>query len=549
TVRVRVPRSGGRVLRGLLALVLAAVAAGSWFAVARTRDTLELQAALAALARGEAALAREALAAHVDCDRHEGTARAGVALASAWLGEGPAPTPAAADLRAAGVLLLFQRGLHARTPESLERVAALGVAAGEPLAAAFLLAAQVERPDEVAAAGTLARHHAAIAAVGLGREATRVLGLRQAGALAIVRDRRGRALGTVGADAFFRPEPELDPRLLQPPFEAAAARFGPGLGLRLSIDLDLSRLALRALGGARGSVVLLDPESGHVLAAVSDERTLRREPAAAFEQRREPASISKLVTSAAGLRAGHDIDAEIAAMTCRGHETYTGGTLWCSFPGGRMGGLAHAMAISCNTVFANLGVRLGRAAVLAELARWGFQPGEAGAEVGRVLHAEGNDRQLADLSIGLTDTDITPLHAARFAAVLAHGAMPESALIAARDGLLGASPEPIGHAPARPVLEDPAWVELLRRGLAGVTERGGTASGVAPPRFPVAMKTGTASQWGVGYHCNYVGVGPLPHPRIAFAVRVTHGSNSGRAAQAAREVTRRLLHALENAPR
>ncbi len=547
-MRVRVPRQGPRVLRGLAALLVGLVAAGSWFAVWRTRDTLELQTALAVLARGEAAAARDALVAHVDCDRHEGTARAGVALATAWLGDGTPVVPAAAELHAAGAALLYHRALRTRELGALERVARVGVDAGEPLAAAYLLAAQVEQPEEAAAETTLARHRAAVEAVGLGREAVRVLALRQAGAQAVVRDRRGRALGQVDGAGFFRLDAAVDPELVQPPFEAAAARFGPGLGLRLSLDLELSRLALRALGGARGSIVLLDVESGHVLAAVSDLRTRRREPAAAFEQRREPASISKLVTSAAGLRAGHDVDREIAAMTCRGHETYAGGTLWCPFPGGKMSGLGYAMAISCNTVFANLGVRLGRAAVLAELARWGFASGEAGSEVGRVLHAAGNDRQLADLSIGLTDTDITPLHAARFAAVLLRGAMPESALIAARDGLLGASPEAIGHAPPRVVLEDPAWVEELRGSLAGVTEPGGTASGVAPAGFPVAMKTGTAAEWGVGYHCNYVGIGPLPHARIAFAVRVTHGSNSRRATRAAREVTSRLLHALERAP-
>ena len=55
----------------------------------------------------------------------------------------------------------------------------------------------------------------------------------------------------------------------------------------------------------------------------------------AFEERREPASISKLITTAAALRAGLDPDAAISQMTCTGSHRYEGGTLWCSHPSSR----------------------------------------------------------------------------------------------------------------------------------------------------------------------------------------------------------------------
>jgi cell division protein FtsI/penicillin-binding protein 2 len=58
------------------------------------------------------------------------------------------------------------------------------------------------------------------------------------------------------------------------------------------------------------------------------------------------------------------------------------------------------------------------------------------------------------------------------------------------------------------------------------------------------MKTGTAAEWGHGYHVNYIGVGPLPDPTVAFCVRVTHERSSQAVTRAAREVTRRLLAAL-----
>ena len=58
------------------------------------------------------------------------------------------------------------------------------------------------------------------------------------------------------------------------------------------------------------------------------------------------------------------------------------------------------------------------------------------------------------------------------------------------------------------------------------------------------MKTGTAAEWGHGYHVNYIGMGPLPDPVVAFGVRVTNERTSPAVNRAAREVTRRLLAAL-----
>jgi len=77
-----------------------------------------------------------------------------------------------------------------------------------------------------------------------------------------------------------------------------------------------------------------------------------------------------------------------------------------------------------------------------------------------------------------------------------------------------------------------------------VAAPGGTGAGLAPRSFPVAMKTGTAATPGEGYHVNYIGVGPMPDPSIAFCVRVTHQRNSRRVRRAARSVTSALLAAL-----
>jgi cell division protein FtsI/penicillin-binding protein 2 len=86
-----------------------------------------------------------------------------------------------------------------------------------------------------------------------------------------------------------------------------------------------------------------------------------------------------------------------------------------------------------------------------------------------------------------------------------------------------------------------AWLPRMRAAMAAVTGPGGTADGVAPPGFPVAMKTGTASTPGLGYHVNYIGVGPTPDPDVAFCVRVTNLGSSPAVNVAAREVLGTLL--------
>jgi peptidoglycan glycosyltransferase len=232
-------------------------------------------------------------------------------------------------------------------------------------------------------------------------------------------------------------------------------------------------------------------------------------------------------------------------MVCNGSHRYEGGILWCSYPAGPLtGGLKQAFALSCNVAFANLAIEVGWRGMVDELRRWGFD--RAPEEVpgaGRVLKTQGTQRDLASLGIGLDATAITPLHAALLGSALATGAMPEPALLSAEDGALGLSPQKVPPRPPRRILE-PDWVPRIQQALTGVVEEGGTAEGVAPESFPVVMKTGTASAPGLGYHVNYVGAGPLPHPTIGFAVRVTHQPTSHRVRDAAQGVLADLLEAL-----
>jgi hypothetical protein len=536
----RRPRRLARLL--LLAfppLIAGAVAFGAWHEARRGAETAE---GIARLLQGDGAGARFLLGMPSRHPRREAAWRLALAV-------GGGDVEKALDAETTTALLVpaihgtFLRGDY----EGVLRLCALG--AGDPRVPAYQAGALLELGRDAEAQAAAASQPAAFRTGGLGREVDQAVRLRQEGAVSLLRDRAGNLLGSLDAAGVVKTVDDEGTAYLPPLVTRAIASRGAKPGFRLTVDRALSRLALHALGPYRGTIVLLDPRTGAVLAAVSDARTRAEGGTAAFEQRREPASIAKIITAAAAYRAGLDPDAEIAKMTCAGQARYGNGSLWCAYPGGPLHGLGHALAISCNVAFANLGERLGRQKVVEEFRRWGFDlPADALPGAGSVRLPEGDARQLADLSVGLSATDITPVHGALMAAVIANeGRMPVPALLGAEDGVLGRSPRPIGPRPARPVL-DPAWVPALTRAMGAVTDEGGTAEHADPPAFQVAMKTGTAAEGALGYHVNYIGAGPLPTPTVAFCVRVTHQPTSRHVNEAAREVLRSLLQSLASTP-
>lgn len=451
----------------------------------------------------------------------------------------PSEARAAVEDGSVPLLPLLDAAMRSRRYDAALALARMAAEAGDASGLPYQGAALVELGRDADARALVAAHPEAFGVPGLGREVAQVLALRAEGPAVIVRDRAGRPLGSVDAAGRFRPADGV-PREWVPPLALRELRPGAAPGARLAMDLVMSRTAAESLGGRRGSVVLLDPVTGAVRVALSDAATFADGGTPAFDQQREPASIQKLITATAALRAGLDPDAEISRMTCTGNQRYGTGSLWCAYPGGKLAGLGHALAISCNVAFANLGLRVGRAGIVDELRRFGFDGAESPG-AGRIRQAQGDERQLADLSVGLEATEISPAHAARMAAVFAgDGSMPGVFLVAAEDGAMGMSPRPIAPPPSRRVL-DAAWMPSLRKAMVAVTGPGGTAEGAAPASFPVAMKTGTASTPGLGYHVNYIGVGPLPDPTVAFCLRVTNQSSSPAVNASAREALGGLL--------
>jgi hypothetical protein len=389
----------------------------------------------------------------------------------------------------------------------------------------------------------------------LGNRLKETFELLHAGIHCMVRDRTGKLVGTIGADRqfkFYRPQYRS---FIQPVIIKEIINHEIQKGLRLSIDLEISRLALESLGENQGSIVLIQPDTGELLAAVSDKKTREKmgdSSSPAFEQMLEPASISKLITVTAAFRNKLDPEWEIAGMTCRGAKRYSGKILYCPAARGELYGLEHALAVSCNTAFADLGVKIGWEKMLEELRLFGFDNQVKNPfPLGKIIIKKGDNRALADLAIGLENTVLTPVHAALTAVVFANdGSWVYPGMFYATDGFVGLSPKELKIKNIKGVkILDENWLPAIRDGMWAVTRYGGTAGFIAPMGFPVYMKTGTGGSYRDGYHVNYIGYVPEDQGNIAFCVRLTNKRTSIRVRRAAYQTNRELLIRLKQLAR
>lgn len=305
-----------------------------------------------------------------------------------------------------------------------------------------------------------------------------------------------------------------------------------------TVDPDLDervRQVLDRRGVTLANVILMDPESGGIFAYVSSE------PETFPATRAYPtASLMKVVTAAAALQRLPDF----AERPCRYRGSpYHVGLKELTPPrvGGQVDPLRRALAMSNNQCFGRLAVHeLGADVLLDEMRRVGLleAPGAHHA-AGRVEPIEG-ELDLAYLGSGLAGSFVSPLGAARLAALLAKGELVSPHWIArVRD----ARGEPLALPPAPPPRA--VWPSRVARELralmvdvteSGTARKAFVAEDGAPLLDPlrVSGKTGTLSGTdpeGV-YHW-FIGVAPAEQPSVAVAALVLDGPPAGAAGVAA----------------
>jgi len=360
-----------------------------------------------------------------------------------------------------------------------------------------------------------------------------------------------------------------DPRLLGNRItDILTGRDPRGGSVLLTLSNAAQQAAYTALAGRRGAVVAIDPATGKILAAVSSPsydpnalsshnydtiqstyKSLIDNPAQpllnrAFQQNYPPGSVFKVIVAAAALKQGVTPDQQIAAPNVLVLPD-TGGTTLSNFDNETCGNgitdsFKDALAISCNTAFAQLGLNLGQSELTDEAALFGIDdnPRTVPLAVARSTVGPINSQgDLAHASIGQQSVRITPLQAAMIAAAVANrGTLMKPYLVAQERGpdlsvLSQTNPTELGQ-----VLDSGLDDELTQMMVGVVQAPNGTGRSAAITdltNVSVGGKTGTAD---TGVFVN--GKQTAPHdwfigfafrdnvPQIAVSVVLENGAGT-----------------------
>jgi len=310
----------------------------------------------------------------------------------------------------------------------------------------------------------------------------------------------------------------------------------------LTIDSRIQNAAETALDKYEGAIVMLDVKNGDILAAASHPETA----SVAFTQSFEPGSIIKMITLAGSLEHGLDMK-KIVPYQCDGYlKLRNNKVLYCWDRHGLVKDINRATAVSCNVGFAKMGLSLKPADLIANLKQFGFNDQLSGmmpVDLGKIKDSQIDDEYISKLSIGLDYLNITPLHAAMIASAIANGGMCITPrLVSGHKNIIGL---PFGILPSvefRRFMSDKTANVLTDAMLDVVNNPEGTGRRAAVATFPMAMKTGTAGKGAVGYDAVVIGFGPVPNPRVAFAVFLEH---AGKAEFEGARITRLFLESIQ----
>ncbi len=373
--------------------------------------------------------------------------------------------------------------------------------------------------------------------------------------------------GTAGLERAY--DAELSGIRSSDPVDELLAKFSTDRyrpqDLSLSLSLDLQKEAVRLLGKDKGSVVMIDPRTGEILAMVStptydagsiaDPHTSKTAFAAiakdpdkplldrAIQGRYVPGSVFKIVTSIAALGSGaigpdtgfsQQPAAEKTGLLVSGfrvrdaHHAFTGSRV-LTYP--------EAIEVSCNIYFALAGLRTGGDALASWAARLGFGapiPFDLPTASSQVTNGGGSfgggfadDVELANAAYGQGETLVTPLQMALVAATIAdRGTLMKPHLVTQISG--PGNDTPIGPEVWRQVVspEVAAVIEAaMVRAVEGQDGRLFTA-GAKVPGILTAGKSGTAQLDGSAKpHSWFIGFAPADNPQIAIAVIVESGGS------------------------
>ncbi|HHT65470.1 MAG: peptidoglycan D,D-transpeptidase FtsI family protein [Caldicoprobacterales bacterium] len=314
-----------------------------------------------------------------------------------------------------------------------------------------------------------------------------------------------------------------------------------GNNVILTIDIRLQKFISNAMGNEKGSIVLMNPKTGEILAMVSkpsfdpsdkgeelEEESLFNK--AAFGQY-TPGSIMKVVTAAAALESVEGIHDYV--IDCKGSTEVNGVIVNCY--GEEAHGevnLSRAMEVSCNAYFAQVSLDVGWNQLKKTGEAFGFNKDFLFSDLKTSksqlpITSQTDAEELAWSGVGQGRVLVTPIHMAMIASTIANGgAIPEPRLIYGIQTRTGKVRMHNSNNLNSPI--SPETAQALSNMMVGVVENG-TGFRAQSTGMLTAGKTGTAEVGsGKQPHAWFIGFAPAEKPTLAVSVVLENAGTGGR---------------------
>jgi penicillin-binding protein A len=381
-------------------------------------------------------------------------------------------------------------------------------------------------------------------------------------------------IGQAGLERFYN-DPLVGKRQgLDSLFDQLSGGRKQGDDLSLTLDPNAQRIAqdaLRSTGDGHGAVVAMDPHSGAVKVMASTPSydpnnldapgrfaALNRDPGSpvfnrATQSSYPPGSTFKVATAVAAIDSGKFTpDTTVSGQNGK----LIGGVPLQNDNGESFGDipLTQALTFSVNTVWAEVGERLGKSTMGRYMTRLGFYakpPLDYPADQ-RLASGEYDNGQLLGplspqidvgrMAIGQDKLAVTPLQMAMVASSVANdGVLVRPHMASTIVDTDGRVRDRVGTQEEARVMK-PSTARSVTQMMSQVVKEG-TGTAAALSGIEVAGKTGTAEKNQCsGNQTWFIAFAPVSHPKIAIAV--TNECASGTGGEVAAPIAKRVMEAL-----
>ena len=311
-----------------------------------------------------------------------------------------------------------------------------------------------------------------------------------------------------------------------------------------TLDTRIQKAAYDALGDRRGAVVVMEPDTGRILAMVSkpdfnpnkieynwedfvEDTTTARLLNRATQGLYPPGSTFKVLTALSYMEQNKNSYQEYC-YECEGSILEHGVDIGCY--SGKVHGeidLQTSLAKSCNTSFVNLGVSLDQDKLKSLCETFLFNTSISfkldTKKSSYVLSSETDEGMIPQTVIGQGDTLLTPLHNAMIISAIANdGVMMEPILIDSITDFTGRTVKSYKSDAVDTVIPKKT-ARIMQNYLSAVVEDG-TATGLQSDLYDAAGKTGTAENSSGADHSWFIGYASTDEVAdVAISVIVENG--------------------------